>query len=677
MFQQPDRIEVHRVRIRSAIIRIHRPGWLWVIVVMLIPVLTPALSMAQLFPFSIGGGTHFNRQLDAMRWQYDGNISLTEGNFSLQLDNQFRSRLYLSDGSPHNIQDENQLRLSLRQWLNSEWALTSEAQSYSFTTTNLRQNSGHAGILYNPHEEIEISLMGGYMSDRRSDHHDHGFSGLFLARSRPIQTGDFVFHPSAEAHYARISPREYSTLRFLTGSRYRQDEFQIRADLSLSSGRRESYQPSSFFNRGLTNIIESIRNDTTALDLQVHLPITQSIGFTIDLYTLNNIRTVESRPLDEELDDPIFDTRTQRSENHLRTYADYEFRRNSIAVGMNFAYINRGSRLINIRDYPEDQITRRNEVLRNSNFDQSRLEVFTQNRIRISDGHELSFRAQSGIMRYDTPVINQDDRDELNYLINLTTRHIFSPYFDMTVRTGGEATHYVYLSAVRSIENNWRRTIRLSPQIRWQPLDRLEIRNTFLVRANYTVEDYQLEGRPKNDQASREYGMRSDIDVTISENWRLETGGSRSELRIGRLYWDTFQETPTDTLVTYNVEAMIVHQTGRHRIGLGGRFFMRRDYLPQAIITTEIEIDEGRQTFQSIPSPGLQITRQLGPSIDVNLDFLSGNRLIISGWLQRQRVYRRLYTTYPEDLAEAFRQEERRPLRRTYPNLEIRAVFDF
>ncbi len=637
---------------------------------------SPFAVQSQSLPLAIGGESYFNRQLDAMRWQYRGSFDFEYHRFQANLDNEFRSRLYVSDGRAQNIQDENELRLEMRQWIQDNWALTGDIQSYSFTTTNLRQESAHAGIMYNPHEEIELSFLGGIMSDRRSDNLDRGWSGLFRARSRPFRAGDFIIHPTAEAHYANISPRQYSTLRFQTGSEYRFEDFYMRGDLLLSSGRRESYQPSSFFNRGLTNIIESIRNDTTALDFQIRVPVMDVLGLEIDVYTLSNVRMVEGRPVKDEIDEPVYDTRMQRRELQLRALADYTIRRNLMTLGINLGYINRGSRLINIGDIPEDQITRRNETLRNSNFDQSRFELFTHSRFRLSENNELLLRAQTGILRYDTPEINHDDRDELTYQIMITNRHIFSPYFDLTMRAGGEATHYVYLSAVRSIENNWRRTIRLAPSLRWLPHKQLEFRSTFLVRANYTVEDFQLEGRPKNDQASREYAFQTDAAFTLSDSWQIELSGTRSELRIGRLFWDTFQETPTDTLITYDMKSMIYYRSGHHRIGLGGRLFLRRDFLPQATITADVADEHGvRQVTRS--APGLQLTRQYGPSVDINLHFFSGNRLIISGWMQRQEVRRRLYITYPDDIAPAFHREERRGTTRIYPNMEIRAVFNF
>lgn len=642
--------------------------------------LQPAVSRN--LPFNLGGASHFSRQLDAMRWQYHTDIILEEGSFQLEVDNLFRSRLYLSDGKAQSIQDENQLRLAMRRQLNDEWALSAEAGSYHFTTTNVRQQTAHLGAIITPFsrlgfEHAQLAIMAGMMTDRRSNRNDQGWSALLRAFSEPFQASGFLIHPEAELHVANISPRSHRNMRLSNESQYRDDELMMQSALILSSGTRESYQPSSFFNRNLTNIIESIRNDTTAFDIRVRFPVTEKMGLQVDLYTLSNVRTLESRPVAEDTRETIFDSRTHRRELLLRTSTDYRIRRSQLALGMTFSYMNRESRLINTADIPDDQVRRRNEVLRNSNFDQSRFELFTRNRVRLTPHHEIMLEARSGILRYDTPEQNLDDRDELNYQVLLTNRHVFSPWFDLTVRTGGEATHYVYLSGTRSIENNWRRTIRLAPEIRWEPHERLLFRNELLVRANYTVEDYQLEGRPKNDQSSREFAFRSRLDVTLADHWQFETALSRSELRIGRLYWKSFQETPTDTLVTYNLEAMVVHRPGRHHIGVGGRFFVRRDYLPQAVMTIQVENEQGQAIPVSRRAPGYQMSYQFGPSIDIRLQFVSGNRIIINGWLQRQEVWRRLYTAYPDDLKEAFLKEERRKTVRIYPNLEIRAVFDF
>lgn len=644
-------------------------------------VLIHALPVSgQSLPLSIDGNAHFYRQLDALRWRYDTQLDLEQGNFELGFAHVFQSRLYLSEGIARNIQDENQMNVRLRQWLNKQWALAGEVNSLRFTNTNFRQDTGHIGFLYNPHKEIELSLLGGVMSDRRSNMLDQGWSGIFRARSRPFDIENFTFHPVAEVHYAQIDPREYATIRFHTGAEYQYDNLSLRGNFLVASGRRESYQPGSYFNRelrDLANIIESVRNDSTILDLRFRVPLYEGLSLEMDIYTLSNSRWVESRALEEDFDDFLYDTRTRRREIRLENYLDYTFRRSRMALGMALSYVNRDARLLNFEGIPDDQINRRKEILRNSDFDQIRFELFTQNRFRLSDHNELRFRAQTGILRYDTPELNMDDRDELSHLVMISNRHIFSPYFDITLHLAGETTHYVYLRSVRSIENNRRRNVRLSPVIRWQPANWLTLRNTLFVRANYTVADFQMEGRPVNDQASRELSLRSEAKAAVTQSWNIELSGSRSELRMGRLYWSTFQETPTDTLVTYQLDMMFGRESQRHRIAFGGRFYLRRDYLPQTTLTTEIPDEQGNLLPVSRTAPGLHLTRQYGPAVEIDLFFSSGNRVLISGWLQRQETWKRLYIDYQEEIAEAFKKEEQRKTLRIYPNMEIRAILAF
>lgn len=636
----------------------------------------PPSAAERVYAFSTA--SEFQRQLDAMRWNYQTRATYEHNGLSLHLSNTFRSRLFLADQQARNIQDENDLRFALQNRMSSLWSVAAEASSYSFTTTDLRQHTAQAGlVLHHPATPAQLTVLGGLMNDQRSDRSDQGFSGQLRIQTEPLATTSLTVRPTAGMHYASISPREYANHFFRTDTRYQIDDFVILADLALSRGTRESYQPGSFFNRNLTNIIESVRNDSTLVDLTLQFPLAGQTDVRIDLYSLGITRRVESRPISEEFDQTIYDTRSSRQELQLRAMADRTVRTGRLSAGFQFGYTNRGSRLINTLNLREDQILLRNEVLRNSNFDQTRLELFTDNRFRLSERNEITVHARTGILRYDTPELNLDDRDEQHHMLLISTRHRFSPWFDLSVRAGAEATHFVYLSSARSIENNWRRTIRLAPQIRWQPADRLTLRNSLLIRANYTVEDFEIEGRPKNDQSSREYAIRTEADYTLATGWIIEATVSRSELRIGRLYWNTFEETPTDTLVTYDSELMIVHQRGRHRIGLGGRFYTRRDYLPQTTLTAQATTANGDPLPLRRTAPGTQIMHQFGPTVDIHLAFRSGNQLLIRGWYQRQQTRRRLYTTYPEEFSALFRSAERHQTVRIYPNLEIRAIIAF
>jgi hypothetical protein len=159
--------------------------------------------------------------------------------------------------------------------------------------------------------------------------------------------------------------------------------------------------------------------------------------------------------------------------------------------------------------------------------------------------------------------------------------------------------------------------------------------------------------------------------------WYVESEASRSELRIGRLHWGSFTETPIDTLVTYEIETTLSKRVGSMKISSGFRAFRKVDFLPQAITTIVISDPEtGDRSFSRI-APGVVVTNQLGPVVQVMLPLSNQNELYVDGWFQRQRTTMSLYTEYPEELRDAFLAREKRAIRIMYPNLTLRARFRF
>ncbi|MEX0685850.1 MAG: hypothetical protein WD267_13060 [Balneolales bacterium] len=635
------------------------------------------LAHAQFFPLGLQGETRFVRQLDAMRWNLDGSVTRTGENYSLSLNNRFNSRIFMTGGIARNAQDENVMTLDATRWFNPRIGAVTEARSYTFTNTNLRQNVAFGGLAIRPIEMMEIRALGGFMSDRRSDHEDQGAAFALRAKMDPFKLGEVDILPGFSAERAMISPRTYQTLQFEMGAEYQNDDITIRTLLGMGGSTRESYQPTSFFNRDVTNIVESVGTDTTALNLAIAFPIGSSMNGQLDIQALSNDRRIESRMLIEDPGTTIYDNETRRQEVNVRYVTEYPIQSQPISFGMEYTFINRESRLINTDAISPDQVNRQNEILQNSNYNQSRFELFSDNRIQLNDRNILITRARMGIMRYDTPELNMDDRDELNYYFQLGNQHHFSDYLSGQITATAEALHYVYIHAVRSIENNWRRSIRLVPQLNWTPGRRLQISQQFLIRANYTVEDYELEGREKNDRASREFGFQTEADLILNKDWAIEIEGSRNELRIGRLFWDTFQEMPIDTLITYDGRLMFVRNYDHLRVAVGGRYFLRFDQLLQTSLSTTFINEEGIEQNITRIGPGRQVTHQFGPAVDISLPFMSGNRLYIRGWLQKQMVRKNLFITYPEAYSDAFRREESRYNTRILPNFEMTANFSF
>lgn len=647
-------------------------------ILFLLVVFEAAPATAQIFGLGLEGSSYFRRQLDAFQWEYSGSYIYDSEHLQVSITDRFQSRLFYLSGRAQNIQDQNQALLLATGWLNPALGITTEARSLRFTTTGLRQDVFLAGVAWSPAPGISLRPMAGIMSDARSGNLDQGASFVLRGSADPIQAGEMVLTPEIFLEYADIDPRTHQTYRLLTDFGFQNEYIRLRANVQLGTSIRDSYQASSFLNRDESDFIESIRNDSSMISLSFSFPLAGEITGLVETGIMGNRRRITNNTLVETIDTPLFDTQNDRLAFDFAFTATYPINRSHLAAGFIYTSGTREARLINTEGLPADQVRRRSEILLNSNFDQQRIELFTQNQLRLSDANTLNILGRTSILRHDTPELNADDRDEFFAQVRISDHHRFSNDFRAGITLAGEAYHYVYLFAERSIENNWRRSIRLIPEFEWRPLHWLLLRQRMLLRANYTVEDFEIEGRLKNDQASREFAFQSDIKADLDSQWSVETGVSRNELRIGRLLWKEFKEVPIDTLITWEGYAMLTHnRSGGARISAGLRGYRKIDFIPIINLTATVTGPAGQDVNLSRIAPGRQITNQWGPVVVVMLPLYHRNELYINGWWQFQSVGQRLYTEYPEDFRDAFLRAERRRSTRMYPNLEIRTRIFF
>jgi hypothetical protein len=623
------------------------------------------------------GQSNFNRQLDAVSLSLNSQFEYNNDKLDVLLRNRNSSRFFLFNNEPRNVQKEHNAALVLKYSLYEDLALTSNVRTFTFTNTGLRQDVILAGVVFNPFKLGNINPSIGFMRDERSNRRDEGFSWALTANFNPITLGETRFEPTISAEISYIDPRRFVTTRYGTKSTYQfEDLFDMRSEVWFGNARRDSYQATSLLNRAESNFIESIEADTTYAAVSLNFPLTQQLYAQIDAVGLNNIRRVLNYPLEDNPDVILFDSKSLRQHLDLTTTLRYPTNKFQLNAGLAWSIQVRESQLINTDGLPADQVRRRAEILENSNFSQTRLELFTNNQIRFTPTYLVSLDAATSILRYDTPEVNKDNRDEFAFLFRLRNQIQLSEEFTTAITIAGEAFHYVYLFSERSIENNWRRSIRLIPEIVWRPNEYLTYRQTFLVRANYTVEDYEIQGRQKPDQSAREMAFISNVSYELAPTWTVNIEASRSELRIGRLFWKTFEETPIDTLITYDVQTVLTKRYGNVSVSSGIRYFRKFDFLQSASVQIEID-DNGSISRLSRIATGQQTTTQWGPVVNIRLPLRAGNELYINGWLQQQKSWRRLYIEYPEEYRDEFRKAERQVVRRIFPNLEMTARFRF
>ena len=631
----------------------------------------------ELYSQSISGNSRFARQLDAVSWNFNTNVDFEQSALNLQLENNFNTRLFLFNGLAQNVQDEHSARLRFALALHPQFGVTASARTFTFTNTNLRQDAALAGVYITPYNLFRINPMIGIMRDERSDQRDEGFTWALNIDTEAISVGEASFKPAVSAEVAYIDPRRLQTFRYGTQATYSSDDqFNLSSEIWLGNARRDSYQSSSLLNRTESNFIESIESDTAMVALFIETPIAENLLANIDIEALNNVRRNINTPLDASGSIDLYDSRSLRQFLDVGMSVTYPARQFRLQAGSRWSFQVRESQLINTDGLPPDQVRRRSEILENSNFNQRRFEMFSNNMFQVSERYSVTLSGSASILRYDTPEMNNDDRDELSFFVRNTHRYDISEDLRASLILAGEAFHYVYLFSERSIENNWRRSLRLIPEITWQPSPTFYMQNQFMVRANYTVDDYEIPGRQKNDQSAREMAGSTTISWTFAPEWNIETNASRSELRIGRLFWETFQETPIDTIITWDVQTMLSKRFGDIIVSSGVRYFRKFDFLQQASI--QIEVDEnGSTTRLTRLSTGNQITTQWGPAVMIRLPLSSRNELYINGWYQVQKTRQRLYIEYPEPYRADFLRAENQAVRRVFPNMEITARFRF
>lgn len=649
----------------------------WITLVGLLCVFSNLRVMAQ-SAHTLAGSSDFSRKLDALQWNYGLQYDYTTYNTRIALKNQFQSRLYLIQDKPENIQDEYQGYLKAVQFGKNQWGIQVHSEAFGFSSAKVRQEKITIGPAYRfKPNTFELYPMVGYLFDQRNQIQDRGPMVALAGSWASLMLGDFRLNPQFQLEYASIDPRRYGHFRLQSDGRYEDPNLRFNGLFNLGRSLRDSYQASSFLNRNASNLIETIRTDTSLIQTGLELPLGKGVRGRIDLYALSQKRTFTNRILSDTVQAEIVDTRYLRQDYDLTFQAIIPKNRYLLNPGIRISGIGSNSRLINTESLSNDQVIRRSEILERSNFQQRSTELFADQQYSIDEQTRLQLRLLLGILRYDTPEINADDRDEQTLAFRLVGKHRFSEFFSAGLSVAGEAYHYVYLFSERSAENNWRRSVRVLPEVEWTPTKNITFRQSMFVRANYTVYDFQVPGRLNADQSAREYGIRSRLEIQVMPTWYMESELSRAELRIGRLRWDTFTEIPIDTLVTWEANWMLSKRIQDLKISSGYRLFQKNDFLPQVVSTITVPLSTGGTRTISRIAPGLQSTWQSGPSVQMSLPLSAKNELVLDGWLQRQRTYTKLYTQYPEAYKDAFLAKEKTSQNVRYPNIMVSARFRF
>lgn len=605
--------------------------------------------------------TQFSRDVNAYQWLALLRVDQPIGTWGLELDNRFASDAYLLPGDRISFRDENVLRWRATRPFGERFSGGARGSSGWYRPSRVFSQEVYATLRYAPNDMVWVEpAVGAAWDQRPSAATGDGDLPPIRMDAGPAYGLGFAMTPDAFDGYALaargigtwqvINPRRGRTLRLDASAQRVFEDVEVSVDVAAASLRRDTYRASSFLNRSLDRLAETVEattSDTLRAAVQVTTPLAEHLSVIgrVDLEAQHREVRTRRAPTDALFFDTDFDRRA------LDVFVSLRYARQRLETDLT---LERGARsenrgLANRDELPPERTGEPLRSLRQADYDRGFLSLRHRLRADVLPRLQVTTDATASILRHDTPDVNPDDRDEALVNGRLGVSWQPSRYLDADVDVFASSYHTVYLRAERSAENSRRRSLRLEPALTWTPSDLTTVTFATALRATYTVYDFTLPGRASRDQSARELRYGAEIEHTLRHGLRLLAEGAYSDLRLGRLLWDRFAEIPFDTLRTYSGHVQIQARPLRRLTAeTGVRFFIRSDYERSLTVRYTSGADAALPA-RTATRPGRKWIVQLGPTCGLRWLLSNGAVLALDGWVNVQHLVYRLYGDLPDE----------------------------
>ncbi len=630
--------------------------------------------------------TEFAREVNHYRWNSETAWNVYFGRWKIDMTNRFQSDAYLQFNNRLRFRDEDRLNIFALRPIGRKFSATIRGGLDWFGSGRASTQSLLAGVQMRPVTFLKIEPSVGIATDRRPGvvqagqgeriplRVDTGAAFSFSASLEPreIQGYSVSFH--SDAAWQRIAPRRIGDVGLSATAARSFGLARMESLVRFSSRRRDTYQAVSFLNRGQMRDPESIEattSDTLDANFQIQAPLMKGLRVIAQADLRLNQRRIRTPRAPEQ--SITFETNFARQALTGQVSLHYERERIDAQLRAEYGAINEHRSLSNREELPPSEAAQKRALLQQADYDEGVFALSGNLRGEVLPSLMVLFTGSSRIVRHDTPIVNLDDRDEIYHTGMLAISHRRSRYLRVELRLFGSYHHTVFLNAERSAENSVQRTLRLRPSMEWTPAPMTSIRLASEVRAAYTTDDFVLPGRRSSDQSAREIRLESDMEHRIFADTDLKMTASFSDLRLGRLRWESFTEIPFDTLRTYSAWFRV--QTGRRLRGeLGWRTFLRSDYDRAITVQYQLSSDETVTTLGTITRPGKRWVIQAGPSGAVY--WIRGQTVLrLDAWANWQRLRYNLYGQLPATSEQVIRRAARKGIQRLIPLMSLSVVW--
>jgi hypothetical protein len=157
---------------------------------------------------------------------------------------------------------------------------------------------------------------------------------------------------------------------------------------------------------------------------------------------------------------------------------------------------------------------------------------------KFSSSDSVFITASIGVTSFFTsPGSFFNDRDILTKILHLEYLHIFSPSFNLSLRTGFKNLHQVYISSQKSANNNYNETYILAPALSWRIAPKLNLFQEYQIQANYISYDFQKETESNQNKIFRRASSYTRINYAPHERLEGEFSYLYRYEDFGQLLW--------------------------------------------------------------------------------------------------------------------------------------------
>ncbi len=585
-----------------------------------------AIPMQPVNAISLG----FDKLLDTYHWNGQLRYLGGDGPFNVALSEQSFSTLILSD---HNLtRDEHSFGLGLRQRFFDKLSGAVQESSYVLSDNRnlaIGSASAHAlygGMDYRPFDQVLFEPLAGYRFDNQVDQQDRGPSYQFNLLASQFDLGGGMASFGGHHRIDKLDPRILET---------HLDTFRISRDfaaatrnalqISFNRSRRDFYFPAdaSIQSRfAVANNIQTRTEDVFVLGDSLQYPVSPQMQLGVQgmVYNRGIEQSVRYQNVSGGYADPVRNINEFRLDGNIGlAFNPWRSMDGMVQLGYQERNEEHSAQQLDSLSGPAFATINTSETRKNNQS--RRTALMLQLNAGITDADSISLGYSTGILRYDTPSLdNTDDRDELRDIASLTVMHRFSPYFSLAAL--GEVTldHLVYLSSQRSADNAWNRIYRFAPQLSFAPSSSFTTFNAFEVLANYTIYDFDYASSAVRSFTFRQFAFTDSTLWMLTNRVGLQWFSNIRFYERGELQWQAFSERP----LTYFEDKTYIG-TVRCQPSPGMRFAVGFRYFSQ-----------WRRHYEGTELLTDGFLRSVGPISTIELNFGSRTRIFVNGWYEHQ-----------------------------------------